>query len=572
MNFRWSIAPQKQSEASNLTRELGVSELLGQCLINRGISDAEEARRFLKPQLRDLDHPLEVPNMSLAIKRLFKARDAGEKLVIFGDYDVDGVTSTALLVEVLQEFGWNIDSYLPHRLNDGYGLSRVAVGNCLERFSPSVFLAVDCGSTAGDTIDFLNGKGVDVIVLDHHQIADPPPAAVALVNPLVNGGLYCELCSVGLAFKLAHAIVMRCRELNQPPSAKDYDLKPLFDLVALGTVADLVPLVRENRIMVTSGLNRLNQTRRAGLLALMEVAQVRDKIGVFEIGFQLGPRINASGRLEDAMASLKLLLCSDLESAKQQALALDACNRERQQIEKGIADQAISMVRNEFDAEKDFVIVQGSLDWHVGVVGIVASRVLREFYRPTIILGGEGSELRGSGRSIDGFDLAEALRECDDLLIRHGGHAMAAGLSIAPENLAAFRERINNFAKKTLTKESFSPVVKLDAFVSLGAMVLPRMEELMSLRPFGAGNAPLQFAVKNVVLQSLPHRMGNDGQHAKFWITDGEVSNEVLWWNCGKQDMPSGHFDLAFAPQINDYNGRRSIQLKMLNWQPNQAS
>lgn len=556
-----------------MTRELGVSELLGQCLINRGISDAEEARRFLKPQLRDLDHPLEVPNMSLAIKRLFKARDAGEKLVIFGDYDVDGVTSTALLVEVLQEFGWNIDSYLPHRLNDGYGLSRVAVGNCLERFSPSVFLAVDCGSTAGDTIDFLNGKGVDVIVLDHHQIADPPPAAVALVNPLVNGGLYCELCSVGLAFKLAHAIVMRCRELNQPPSAKDYDLKPLFDLVALGTVADLVPLVRENRIMVTSGLNRLNQTRRAGLLALMEVAQVRDKIGVFEIGFQLGPRINASGRLEDAMASLKLLLCSDLESAKQQALALDACNRERQQIEKGIADQAISMVRNEFDAEKDFVIVQGSLDWHVGVVGIVASRVLREFYRPTIILGGEGSELRGSGRSIDGFDLAEALRECDDLLIRHGGHAMAAGLSIAPENLAAFRERINNFAKKTLTKESFSPVVKLDAFVSLGAMVLPRMEELMSLRPFGAGNAPLQFAVKNVVLQSLlPHRMGNDGQHAKFWITDGEVSNEVLWWNCGKQDMPSGHFDLAFAPQINDYNGRRSIQLKMLNWQPNQAS
>ena len=572
MNFRWSIAPQKQSEAERLARELGVSELLGQCLVNRGHSDTEEARRFLKPQLKNLAHPLEIPNMSDAVERLFKARDAGEKIVIFGDYDVDGVTSTALLVEVLKEFGWDINSYLPHRLNDGYGLSQKAVGNCLERFSPSVFLAVDCGSTAGDTIDFLNEKGVDVIVLDHHQIADPTPAAVALVNPQVNGGLFCELSSVGLAFKLAHAIVMHCRKLNQPPSAQDYDLKPLLDLVALGTVADLVPLVRENRIMVTSGLNRLNQTRRAGLLALMEVAQVRDKIGVFEISFQLGPRINASGRLEDAMASLELILCSDVDAAKQQALQLDACNRERQQIEKGIADKAISTVREEFDPEEDFVIVQGSMDWHVGVVGIVASRVLREFYRPTIILGGEGAELRGSGRSVEGFDLAEALRECDDLLLRHGGHAMAAGLSIPPENLPAFRERINNFAKKTLTKKSFLPVVNLDAVVPLAAMALPRMEELMSLRPFGAGNVPLQFVARNVVLQSLPHRMGNDGQHAKFWVTDGEVSNEVLWWNCGKQEMPAGHFDLAFAPQINDYNGRRSIQLKMLNWQPSQAT
>lgn len=551
-----------------MARELGVSILLAQCLINRGHRDIEEAKRFLKPKLKDLAHPLEVPNMDQAIERLFDARDAGEKIVIFGDYDVDGVTSTALLIEVLEEFGWDISSYLPHRMNEGYGLSLTAVENCLSKFSPSVFLAVDCGSTAGETIDYLNGKGVDVIVLDHHQIASPPPKAIALVNPQVNGGLYCEMSSVGLAFKMAHAVIMRCRERNQPPSSHDYDLKPLLDLVALGTVADLVPLIRENRIMVTSGLNRLNQTRRAGLLALMEVAQVRDQIGVFEISFQLGPRINASGRLENAMASLNLLLCSDVESAKQQALELDACNRERQQIEKGIADKAISTVRDQFDPDNDFVIVQGSMDWHVGVVGIVASRVLREFYRPTIILGGEGAELRGSGRSVEGFDLAEALRECDDLLVRHGGHAMAAGLSIAPENLPAFQERINAFAKQNLTQECLTPVVNLDAVVDLGSMRLEQMEELMKLTPFGAGNVPLQFAVKDVVLQSLPHRMGKDGQHAKFWVTDGEVSNEVLWWNCGKQELPVGHFDLAFAPQINDYNGRRSIQLKLLHWRP----
>ena len=568
MNYRWSIANQHESKAAQLSRELEVSGLLAQCLINRGLSDPDEARRFLRPQLRDLADPLDVPNMAGAVARLLQARRAGEKVLVFGDYDVDGVTSTALLVEVLEEFGWAIDYYLPHRLNEGYGLSQSAVASCLERFKPGVLLAVDCGSTAGDTIHYLNEQGVDVIVLDHHQIADPEPEAVALVNPQVNGGLFCELSSVGLAFKLAHAIVKECRKLNQPPAAHDYDLKPLLDLVALGTVADLVPLVRENRIMVTSGLQRLNHTRRVGLLALMEVAQVRDKIGVFEISFQLGPRINASGRLEDAMASLELLRCSDADSARQQALGLDACNRERQQIEKTIADEAITTVRDRFDASTDFVIVQGSMDWHVGVVGIVASRVLREFYRPTIILGGEGSELRGSGRSIEGFDLAGALRECDDLLTRHGGHAMAAGLSLPPENLDAFRERINEFAKRTLSQECFTPVVNLDAVVPLSSMGLSQMEELVQLRPFGAGNVPLQFAVKDVVLQSLPHRMGKDGQHAKFWVTDGEVSNEVLWWNCGEQDMPSGHFDLAFAPQINDYNGRRTIQLKLLNWKP----
>ena len=568
MDFRWSIAPRTPHEADKLSRDLGVSKLLAQCLINRGHADSEQASRFLKPQLRDLAHPLEVPNMKAAVDRLFVAREKGEKVLIFGDYDVDGVTSTALLVEVMREFGWQLDSYLPHRLNEGYGLSRTAVKNCLARFSPSVFLAVDCGSTATETIGYLNEQGIDVLVLDHHQIADPRPPAVALVNPQVNGGLFCELSSVGLAFKLAHAIVMRCRELNAPPSAKDYDMKPLLDLVALGTVADLVPLVRENRIMVTSGLNRLNQTRRAGLLALMEVAQVRDTIGVFEISFQLGPRINASGRLEDAMASLDLLLCNDVESAKQRALDLDACNRERQLIEKSIADRAIGSVRDNFDPDDDFVIVQGDLDWHVGVVGIVASRVLREFYRPTIILGGEGSELRGSGRSVEGFDLAEALRSCSDLLLRHGGHAMAAGLSIAPENLPAFRRQINDFAKKALTQASFNPVVHLDAEVPLGVMGLPQMEELVRLRPFGAGNDPLQFAVRDVVLQSLPHRMGKEGQHAKCWITDGEVSNEVLWWNCGDKALPSGHFDIAFAPQINDYNGRRSIQLKLLHWRP----
>ena len=392
---------------------------------------------------------------------------------------------------------------------------------------------MDCGSTAVDTISWLKQHDLDVIVLDHHQITDPPPPAYAMVNPQVTGGPFCELSSAGLAFKLVHAVVKACREMNQPPSARDYDLRPLLDLVALGTIADLVPLVDENRILVTAGLKRLNQTKRPGLLALMEIAQVRDELGVFEISFQLGPRINAAGRLVNADTALRLMLSDDLEEARQLARELDAHNRQRQMIERDIADQAVDSIRSEFDPKKDFVIVQGNGDWHVGVVGIVASRVLREFYRPTIILGGEGSEWRGSGRSVEGFDLAEALRSCDDLLKRHGGHAMAAGMSIQPENLTAFRKRINAFANQRMKGSCPPPVLHLDADVSLSEFSIDRMEELALLHPFGSGNAALQFASRGVQLRGQPHRMGREQQHAKFWVTDGRTHFEVLWWNCG---------------------------------------
>lgn len=570
MNFRWSTSLQQPSTVEKLVRNLGVSKLTAQCLVNRALTDVEEARRFLRPRLKDLSHPLEVPNMEAAVDRLFQAREAGESVVIFGDYDVDGVTSTALLIEVMEELGWRLNFYLPHRRNEGYGLSLTTAENCLKRFSPNLVLAVDCGSTARDTIAFLNEKDVDVIVLDHHQISHPPPSVVALVNPQVNGGRFCELSSVGLAFKLAHALVMRCRRLNQPPAARDYDLKPLLDLVALGTVADLAPLVGESRILVSSGLNRLNQTRRPGLLALMEVSRMRGRIDVTGVSFQLGPRINASGRMEDAIDSLNLLLCKDLAAAKEQALKLDAYNKERRQIEREIARQAITEIRERFDEREDFIIVRGDINWHVGVVGIVASQVQREFYRPAIILGGEGRLLRGSGRGVEGFDLAAALRECGDLLENHGGHALAAGLSILPENLSAFQRRINDYAKGRLARKCLTPLLRLDAEVSLSAMSLERMDELFCLRPFGAGNLPLQFAAKNVVLQSPIHRIGKEGQHAKFWIADErrKAGCEVLWWNCGEAKAPAGRFDLAFAPQINDYNGQRSVQLKLLHWRP----
>ncbi|HEU0040433.1 MAG TPA: DHH family phosphoesterase, partial [Verrucomicrobiae bacterium] len=434
MKFRWSLAPPQPLLAGQLAAPLKLSPLLAQCLLNRGLSEPAAMEKFLLPRLKQLADPFRLPGMNAAVERLLRARELDETVVIFGDYDVDGVTSTALLLEVLGNLGWKANCYLPHRMDEGYGLSQDGVENCLKKFSAptltTLLLAVDCGSTAVETIAWLRKRGVDVIVLDHHQVSDPAPDAVALVNPQLcprdgcrvtsdeTAGIhvtrhpplvtaFTELCSVGLAFKFAHALVKRGRETGLP-GATEYDLRPLLDLVALGTIADIVPLIGENRILVSAGLARLKTTPRPGLIALKQVAQCAAELGTYEVGFQLGPRLNAAGRLETAEEALRLLRARDLAEALPIAQALDARNRERQKIERSIVEEVTGAVRAKFNAEADFVIVEGQLLWHIGVVGIVASRVLQEFYRPTIIVGGDGDHWRGSGRSIAGFDLAAA--------------------------------------------------------------------------------------------------------------------------------------------------------------------
>ncbi len=577
MKFRWTVAPPQPLLTGQLAHALKISPLLAQCLVNRGFSEPEHITHFLQPRLKNLADPFLLPNMAVAVHRLFQARDRQEALVIFGDYDVDGVTSTALLVEVFQALGWQANCYLPHRVDEGYGLSQDGVENCLKKFPTTLLLAVDCGSTAVDSIAWLRERGVDVIVLDHHQVSSPAPSAIALVNPQLTAnpdaignrqpaiGNFQELCSAGLAFKLAHALVKRGRELGLP-GFTDFDLRPLLDLVALGTIADIVPLIGENRLLVSAGLERLNTTHRAGLIALKKVAQCAAPIGTYEVGFQLGPRLNASGRLETAEESLQLLLARDETEATPIAQALDLRNRERQKIERSIVDEVIGAVRAKFNPETDFVIVEGQLLWHIGVVGIVASRVLQEFYRPTIIIGGEGEEWRGSGRSITGFDLAAALRECNDLLVRHGGHAMAAGLSIASANLDAFRTRLNDHARRTLKPDDLQAPLRLDGEVGLDEMSLDRLAELDRLRPTGQGNPTVQFFARNLSHQRPLQRIGTDKKHVKMWVTDGAGTLEAVWWGAGNGSLPVGKFDLAFAPQINQFNGKRTVQLKVLDW------
>ena len=577
MKYRWSIAPAQPLLADQLAARLRVSPLLAQCLVNRGLSEPDALAAYLEPRLKALADPFLLPAMDLAVERLLRAREQREAVVIFGDYDVDGVCSTALLLETFARLGIAATSYLPHRMDEGYGLSQGAVETCLQKHPASLLVAVDCGSTAVESITWLRARGVDVIVLDHHQCSDPLPPAVALVNPQLPGPPIRnpqsairnskELCSAGLAFKLAHALVKRGRELNLPAAA-DFDIRTLLDLVALATIADIVPPVGENRILVTAGLARLNETQRPGLVALKEVARCPEQIGTYEVGFQLGPRLNAAGRLETAEESLRLIRAATTTEAMPLAQALDTRNRERQTIERNISEQVIGAVRARFNPDTDFAIVEGQLLWHIGVVGIVASRVLQKFHRPTIIIGGDGEAWRGSGRSIEGFDLAAALRQCDDLLIRHGGHAMAAGVTVHPDKLDALRERLNHLAHQSLQRDQLHPTLRLDSEVPLSELTLDRLAELDRLRPFGQANPSVQFCARGLTHRKPLQRMGSDKQHVKLWPADGSRSLEAVWWGAGEESLPVGRFDLAFVPQINEFDGSRTVQLKVLDWQP----
>jgi single-stranded-DNA-specific exonuclease len=577
MKFRWMLEPAQPLLAAQLAGQLKIPPLLAQCLVNRKLDEPNRITGFLEPRLKNLSDPFLLPDMGVAVERLFQAREKRETVVIFGDYDVDGVTSTALLLQFLRALGWVAESYLPHRLEEGYGLNTDSVERCLKRWPTALLLAIDCGSTSVQVIQSLRQLDVDVIVVDHHQVSTPVPPALALINPRVATTMgsignkisapLSELCSVGLAFKLAHALLKHARKTNMPGAA-DYDLRLLLDLVALGTIADLVPLTGENRILVSSGMDRLNRTGRPGLIALKNIARSAAPLGVQEVGFQLAPRLNAAGRLETAEDALNLLLAADMNEATARAERLDAQNRERQSIERTIADEAITHVQTKFIPEEHFVIVEGHMSWHVGVVGIVASRVLRQFNRPTIIVGGEGDEWRGSGRSIAGFDLAAALSECGDLLVRHGGHAMAAGLTILPEKIDPFRNRLNEIARRSLKPEVLCPSLRLDAEVGLEELTFDCLRSLSRLSPTGQGNPSVHFCARDLTHQRPLQRVGAEKQHVKMWVTDGGTTREALWWGAGKESLPVGQYDLAFTPELSDYNGQRCVQLKVLDWRP----
>jgi len=573
---RWIIHEANLALQQQLAARLQVPKSFAQCLINRGYPDHAAATKFLEPKLAQLSDPYLLPGMEAAVDRLVRARSSGEPLVIFGDYDVDGVTSTAILTEFFAAFGWTASYYLPHRRDEGYGLSPEAVENCLTKFNVGLLLAVDCGSSSAEVIQKLAGRGVDVIILDHHQLGVPEPTPCAFVNPQLlptNSGNadaagFKNFCSAGLAFKLAHALLKRGR-LDGWEGAEQFDLKPLLDLVALGTIADIVSLSGENRIFARYGLERLETSPRTGIQALKRAAHISGKVRGYTVGFQLGPRLNAAGRLETALDALELLLTRDESKAAVLASRLDMQNRERQEIEQKMVDEAVAKVRGNFDPARDYCIVEGAAHWHIGVVGIVASRILREFHRPVIILGNDGTEtLRGSGRSIAGFDLAEALRACGEHLLKHGGHGMAAGISILQHKVGAFRDQFNSIAREKLTPEMLQPVLTIDAEVQLRDLTFDFFRLLERMEPTGLGNVPAQFIARNLQLHGELKPFGQESQHLKFQVTDGAMRHYALWWNYPGEMQIRGRFDLAFIPEMREFNGSYGLQLRVLDLRP----
>lgn len=530
-----------------------LAPLVWRLLAQRGISEVALIERFLSPRLRDLSDPFLLPEMRLAVERIFQAVDERERVVIYGDYDVDGVTSMALLREVLSHYGLECHCFIPHRMDEGYGISRAGIERCLTEFDPQLMIAVDCGTTSVEEISFLQDRGVDVIVCDHHEcLPEERPSCVALVNPKVSDDFH-YLCSAGVVFKVAQALV------KTRPNAQ-IDLKDYLDMIALGTVADIVPLVGENRVLVRKGLQRLRKTKNCGLQALKKETKLGDTIHTADISFRLGPRLNAAGRLDTAQNSLDLLIEKDPARAQRLARRLERQNRERQTLEHRIFEEARAMLDQDGNPEDRCSIVLGSESWHPGVVGIVASRLMRRFHRPTFVVAFDETGLgKGSGRSVEQISLVEALRACDDLLLKGGGHEMAAGLTIWRQNFPDFQKRFEEIVAANARSEYLIPKLFVDCEVDLEELTLTLLDSYELLEPFGSANPQPLLLCRNVQLVGEPVVVGR--KHLRMELYQNGNLREAIFFNAAEKELPNPPWDVAFTIQRNDYRGRQSLQI-----------
>ena len=557
MQDRWILPPRENLNGGAIAwNEICESECIARLLFRKGFRSTDEVQTFLRPRLSSLSDPFFLPQMRAAVARILGALDSHERIVLFGDYDVDGVTSLALLAEMLRGYGATPELFLPLRMEEGYGLSRESVERCLEQYRPQLLIAVDCGTASTGEIADLKNHGVDVIVLDHHEPKAQLPDCVAIVNPKADSASpFHYLCSVGIVFKLCHAL-LKTRPLP------DFDLKSKLDLVALGTVADIVPLVEENRVLVQRGAIEIGRTSRIGLRKLMQVAGVRPPILPDDIGYRLGPRLNAAGRLSTAEKSLRLLLTNDEDQAAALATELDQQNRARQEVEKEILAAAIVTIEKQFDAAHDAAIVAGARGWHPGVLGIVASRIARKYHRPAIVIGfDENGVGKGSGRSIAGLNLVDALTRCAVTLEKFGGHEMAAGLALHEENLPKFAEAFCSTARELLSEEALQRSLRLDhelPFTNIDVEFL-RWHEL--LQPFGNGN-PQPLFLARAVEPVAPPRVSNE-KHLIFRLRQGDRRRRAVYFDGAANEFPPPPWDVAFRIGLDEYGGETLVGMRI---------
>lgn len=566
---RWVTPSVDDAVAAALARALTVPLPVATVLAARGHTEPERTAYFLHPRLSDLADPDAMPNMAVAVARIWTAIDRREDIVIFGDYDVDGVCSATLMTLVLRALGGRVTPFLPNRLEHGYGLSVGGLTRCLEQSQPKLIITVDCGTGSTEAVRLAAARGIDVVVTDHHEPDGAPAPALAVVNPkLVDGHPAGTLAGVGVAFKVCHALVKRGM-VEARPSARAIDLREYLDLVAVATVADVVPLLGENRIFVSHGLRRLNTSPRVGLRALLDSAGLRRAVDSYHIGFVIGPRLNAAGRLGGAQTALELLLTDDPRLAAERAQELEAANRERKSIEDEILTEAEAEIQAGLRSHPVFGVVVGQPGWHIGTVGIVASRLVSRFARPTVVLGlDEEGRGRGSCRSIDQLDVLEALHACADLIVKYGGHKMAAGIEIEAAKLDAFRTRFNEVCRQRLEGRDLRPILTVDAWINLAEADSQLLGALDRLRPLGAGNPEPHWGVRQVRLAAPPRRVGRDERHLKMVVAKGGSQIGAVGFNLGAYQVPDGDLDLVFQLRENWYNGRSSVELEIADMRP----
>jgi single-stranded-DNA-specific exonuclease len=571
MNARWHITPHDPVRIQSLSRGAGISPLVAQLLLNRGIEDPTRARAFLEARLGSLFDPELLPGAVEAAARIVRAIRDDRKIVIYGDYDVDGVCGTSILWACLRLAGSaHVEYYIPRRVEEGYGVNAEALRRLAVESKADLIVTVDCGISAVSEAKLARELGVELIVTDHHTIGWALPQAAAIVHPRLPGGheAGADLCGAAVAFKLAWQV---CKSFGDgkraSPQLRDF-LKGAIGLVALATIADMVPLSDENRVMVRHGLSGIASGPSAGLKALMEVSGslAKKRLTTGMIGFGLAPRINAAGRLEQAMMAVEMLTTDDAIRAREIALLLDGYNKRRQEVERQIFDEAHEMLMADGGLGDRRAIVLGRQGWHAGVIGIVAGRLAEAFHRPTVIIS-LGEEIsQGSARSIPGFDLYEALKDCSDGLIAYGGHAAAAGLKLSPQELPAFARRFEERCRSSLSVEQLERALTIDAEIPLDVLSLSVVDEIEKLEPHGISNPRPLLLATGLEVVGEPRPVGEKKNHLQLRFRQGDHICKAIAWNLaerGRSITAGLRLSAVFSPSINEWNNRREVQLEI---------
>lgn len=566
LSARWLASPRNREAEVELQNALKIPSVVAAILVQRGVSDPEKAYEFLNPSLDSLHDARLLPDFHNACKAILGAKERGERIYVHGDYDVDGVTSAAIYQRFLSKIGCQVQAHVPHRMREGYGIHELAVEEA-KSVGAKLFLTCDCGTSAHRQIELAREAGMASVVTDHHTVGSELPAANAVVNPHRSDSTYpfAELSGAGVAFKLCDGIN---RLLGNDPN---HFRRAYLDLAALGTIADVMPLIGENRIIAKFGLERLSETKKVGLQALMRAANLDPKLGLsaYHVGFVLGPRLNAAGRIDDAALSLQVLLESDPEVADQVAKKIEAINLQRKAEQTRIFEEAVQMVISDGQSESNVIVVAGA-NWHSGIVGIVAGKLTEMFRRPSFVLSfdPDSGVCKGSARSILNFHLADAIRSFPNLFLTGGGHALAAGCSFHIDKLAEIRESLDRYADERLTPEDFLPIVRADLEVSLDELNLAAAESLKMLQPFGCENPEPLFLIRDAVIaQITPTR---NPEHARFLIKQESLPTvSGMAFGIGERLSASGaglRANLLVRASVDEYRGQREFKVHLKDY------